>query len=152
MKVLVAAQETTLDSPVAKRFGHAPYYLSVDLDSMQVQVIDNTEHDETHAVIPQMAKLGVKVFITGNIGPHAFELIRSLDGQVALARNLSAKEALDKLQRNELEILTASTLKHSIHDHAHNHDHGHGHEHGHGRGRGHGRGLGLGRGRGHSHP
>jgi len=137
MKVLVAAQGTTLDSPISKRFGHAPYYLTVDLDSMQVQVIDNTDHDETHAIIPQMAQLGVTVFITGNIGPHAFDLIRSLGGQVALARSLSVKEALDKLQRDELEILTASTLKHSIHDHEH----------------GHGRGLGRGRGRGpgHSH-
>ncbi|OQY31737.1 MAG: hypothetical protein B6243_08120 [Anaerolineaceae bacterium 4572_5.2] len=137
MKVLVAAQGTTLDSPVAKRFGHAPYYLVVDLDSMQVQVIDNTKyHDETHAIIPQMAETGVEVFITGNIGPYAFELTHSLGLQVALARKMSAKEALDKLQRSELEVLVAPTLKHSIHDHAHGHERGHGREHDHERGHG----------------
>lgn len=120
MKVLIAAQGTTLDSPVAKRFGHAPYYLNVDLDSMEIHVIDNAEHhDETHAIIPQMAKNGVKVFITGNIGPHAFELANSLNRQVALARKMSAREALEKLQRGELKILTAPTLKRSVHDHAH---------------------------------
>jgi len=128
MKVLIAAQGTSLDSPVAKRFGHAPYYLVVDSASMQVQVVDNTKHhDETHAIIPQMAKIGVEVFITGNIGPHAFELTRSLDRQVALARKMSARESLEKLQRGKLEILIAPTLKHSVHDHAHGHDHDHAH-------------------------
>lgn len=118
MKVLIAVQGTTLDSMVAKRFGHAPYYLIIDLDSMQIQLIDNPEvHDETHAMIPQMAENGVKRFITGNIGPHAFELTKSLNVQVALARQMSAREALEKLQRSELEILTAPTLKRSVHDH-----------------------------------
>jgi predicted Fe-Mo cluster-binding NifX family protein len=120
MKVLIAAQRTTLDSPVAKRFGHAPYYLIVDLDSMQVQVIDNTEHhDGTHAIIPQMAKNEVKVFITGNIGPHAFELANSFNQWVVLARKMSAREALAKLLRGEPEILAEPTLKRSVHDHTH---------------------------------
>lgn len=121
MKVLIAALENTLDSPVSKRFGHAPYYLIVDLETMQVNVIDNRntgdEHD--HAIIPQAAKAGVKAFITGNIGPQAYKLVESLNLQVALARKMSGKEALEKLQRGELKILDAPTLKHSIHDHKH---------------------------------
>jgi predicted Fe-Mo cluster-binding NifX family protein len=120
MKVLVAANGPTLDSRVAKRFGHAPYYLCVDTATRQVQAIDNSEHhDETHAVIPHMARQGVGVFITGNIGPHAFELARSLKRRVALARNMSANEALDRLQRGELKVLSAPTLKRSIHEHDH---------------------------------
>ena len=120
MNVLIAADGTTLDSAVAKRFGHAPYYLYVDADTGQVQVIENTDHDdETHAIISQMAQQGADVFITGNIGPHAFELVKSLERQVALARNMSAAEALEKLQKDELEILQAPTVKQSFHDHAH---------------------------------
>lgn len=120
MKVLIAANGPTLDSSVAKRFGHAPYYLYVDSETGQAQAINNTDHhDETHAIIPHMVGQGVEVFITGNIGPHAFELTRSLKRQVALARQMSANEALDKLQKGELEILSAPTLKHSVHDHTH---------------------------------
>ncbi len=120
MKVVIAAQGTSLDSPVAKRFGHAPYYLQVDLDSEQVQAIDNTEnHDETHAIIPAMAQAGIQVFITGNIGPHAFRLIDTLGQKVALARNVTARAALEKLQRGDLKILTGPTLKRSVHDHSH---------------------------------
>jgi predicted Fe-Mo cluster-binding NifX family protein len=120
MKILIAANGPTLDSLVARRFGHAPYYLFVNSGHMEMQVIDNNEDDdETHAIIPQMAEQGVEVFITGNIGPHAFQLVRSLNRQVALARQISAGEALDKLQRGELELLSAPTVKHSVYDHAH---------------------------------
>ena len=121
MKTLIAAENISLDSPVAKRFGHAPCYLLVDTDTMQFEVIDNTQtHDETHDIIPQMAARGVETLVTGNIGPHAFRLTQSLNLKVALARALPVSKALEKLQRNELKILTEPTMKHSIHDH---HDH-----------------------------
>ena len=116
MKVLIATQGATLDSPVAKRFGQAPYYLLIDSETMQVKVIDNPEHDDTHSIIPKIAKQGVKLFIAGNIGPHAYDLIRSMNLPVALARKMSAKEALIKLQQDELQLLTAPTLKYSVHE------------------------------------
>ena len=120
MNILIAADGTTLDSAVAKRFGHAPYYLYVDADTGQVQAIENTDHDdETHAIIPQMIQQGADIFITGNIGPHAFELVKSLNRQVAVARNMSVADALKNLQDGELEILHAPTVKQSFHDHSH---------------------------------
>lgn len=121
MKALIATQGPTLDSAVAKRFGHAPYYLLVDLETQQVEVVDHSNHDDTHSIIPQAAKCGVKMFITGNIGPNAFALARSLNLQVDLARRMSANEALRKLQLGKLEMLSGLTLKHSVHDHEHAH-------------------------------
>lgn len=118
MKVLIAANGPGFDSEVAKRFGHAPYYLCVDTATMQLQVIDNREHhDETHAIISEMVGQGIELFITGNIGPNAFRLAQSLNRPVALARKMSAGEALDRLQSGELEFLSTSTLKRSVHDH-----------------------------------
>jgi predicted Fe-Mo cluster-binding NifX family protein len=124
MKVVIAATGPTLDSPVAQRFGHAPYYLLVDAATRELQVIKNHEDDdETHAIIPHLAKQGAEIFVTGNIGPHAFQLIQSLQRQVALARRMPANEALDKLQRGELELLSAPTVKHSRHDLRGDHTH-----------------------------
>ncbi len=118
MKVLIATEKASLDSQVAKRFGHAPYYLIVNSERNLVQVINDPEHDDDHSIILQLAKDGVEVFITGNIGPHAYELIRSLNLSVALARRMSANEALSKLQLGQLKILDAPTLQHSVHEHA----------------------------------
>ncbi len=120
MKIVIAAEGPTLESSVAKRFGHAPYYLFVDTATGQVQGINNPdEHDESHAIIPQLAGQGAEVFVTGNIGPQAFQLARSLNCQVALARRKTAAEALDSLQRGELEFLSAPTVKQSFHHHNH---------------------------------
>lgn len=128
MNVVIAANGSTLDSAVAKRFGHAAYYLLVNTATLQMQVIDNNDahaeagnhdqHDEAHAIIPQLVGQGAELFLIGNIGPHAFEIIQSLNRQVALARGLSAGEALARLQRGELEILNAPTLNRSIHHHS----------------------------------
>ena len=79
MRVLIAAQGPTLDDQVAKRFVHAPYYLILDSDTLEVQVLHNAGHDESHAIIPRAARKGVAVAITGNIGPQAFELSGSCD-------------------------------------------------------------------------
>jgi predicted Fe-Mo cluster-binding NifX family protein len=95
----------------------------VDAATRELQVIKNHEHDETHAIIPHLAGQGAEVFVTGNIGPHAFQLIRSLNRQVALARRMPANEALDKLQWGELELLNAPTVKHSRHDLSGDHTH-----------------------------
>jgi predicted Fe-Mo cluster-binding NifX family protein len=118
VKVVIAANGPTLDSPVAKRFGHAPYYVFWDSELGQSQAIDNVQpHDETHAIIARMASQGVEVFVTGNIGPHAFKLTRSLGCRVALARRMSAGAALDRLLKDELQILSEPTLKRSVHEH-----------------------------------
>lgn len=120
MKVLIAADGPTLDSAVAKRFGHAECYLLIDTATLDLQVVANGEpHDDSHAIIRQLAGQGVELFVTGNIGPHAFELIQAHAGQVALARRMSAGEALAKLAKNKLELLDAPTVKHSQHDHTH---------------------------------
>jgi predicted Fe-Mo cluster-binding NifX family protein len=119
MKVLIAAQGPTLDDQVAKRFGHASYYLILDSDTLEVRVLHNTGHDESHSIIPRAAREGVTVAITGNIGPQAFELSGSCQIQVALARKMSAKEALQKLRSDQLRILEAPTVQKSPHEHRH---------------------------------
>ena len=123
MKIVIAADGPTLASAVAKRFVHAPYYLLVDSATRQLVVIDNDgQDDDTHAIIPAMVEQGAELFITGNIGPHAFELVRSSGRRVALARQMAAGEALAKLARSELEFLSAPTVKRSRHDHTHHSD------------------------------
>ena len=122
MKVLAAADKDSLQSRIAKRFGHAPYYLLVDTENIECQVQKNEHSGENHEMIYDFAEQGVKIFLTGNIGPHAFDIIQSLGLKVALARGISVFEALEKLQLDELQILDGPTLKRSVHDHAHGHN------------------------------
>lgn len=119
MKVLVASTGESLDSKVAKRFGHAPCFIISKGGAAEYEVLQNEHSGENHEMIYEAAKKGVEMFVTGNIGPHAFDIIRSLGLNVALARGMSVSGALKKLHNNELQILSAPTVKHSVHDHAH---------------------------------
>jgi predicted Fe-Mo cluster-binding NifX family protein len=126
--ILIGAEGETIDSKIAKRFGHANYYLVYDTNSNSLEVFNNDSEEHDHKNLEQFLIKGVEAFIVGNIGPHAFEIINTSKSSVYLVRNSSVKEAIDKLKFGELTRLTEPTVKKSIgHDqdeegnHPHNH-------------------------------
>ncbi len=114
MKVLVAADGKTLDSRISKRFGKAAWYLVVDLETLNLRASENKGPHTHHEIVRKVAGKGVTTIVTGNIGPGSYDLIASLSIQVALARNMLAREAVERLKKGELKILDAPTLRHSI--------------------------------------
>ena len=117
MKILLATDGKTLESKIAKRFGHANYYLIFNNESKELEARINNGHDDDHSSLIDLANEGVTNFIIGNIGPNAFKVLHDKITKVYLARKYKAKDALDKFLNNELEELTNPTLKRSIEDH-----------------------------------
>ena len=117
MKILLATDGKTLESKIAKRFGHANYYLIFDSESKKLDVRANSGHDDNHSSLLNLANEGVSKFIVGNIGPNAFNVLNKANSKVYLARKYEAKEALEKFFNDELEELTNPTLKRSIEGH-----------------------------------
>ena len=117
MKLLLATDGKTLESKIAKRFGHANYYLIFNNESKELEARINHGHDDDHSSLVNLANEGVTQFIVGNIGPNAFKVLHDKNTKVYLARKYRAKEALDKFLNNELEELTTPTLKRSIEGH-----------------------------------
>lgn len=123
MLLLIGADGNNLDSAVAKRFGHAEYYIMFDTESRKieaVQNIDGEEHD--HKNLLGFLESGVKVFIVGNIGPHAFEVINKPHTQIYLARKSTVKQAVESFMQNKLKLLIEPTAKKSIGHNHHHHD------------------------------
>lgn len=117
MKVFIGTDLPELSGKVAKRFGHADYYLLYDLENKKFEVIENSEHDEKHTILLDAIANKVEIFIVGNIGPHAFEILNNPNTKIYLARKMTVEEAINKLVNNELELLTAPTVKKSMHNH-----------------------------------
>jgi predicted Fe-Mo cluster-binding NifX family protein len=158
MKIMFATDSNTMESNIAKRFGHAPYYLIYDSEDETFNARTNNGHDDDHSSLVDLVNEGVTHFVIGNIGPNAFNVLKERDAKIYLARKQTAKDALNKLLDNTLEELNKPTLKRSIEDHDHvgtgahrHHSHIENGEHEHHQGRGYGRhggGRGLGRGMG----
>ena len=117
MKILFASDDPRLESKIAKRFGHANYYIIYDLEKNDYEAVKNPGHGEKHEILAELVKQGVKIFIVGNIGPGAFETASEAGAEIYFARLMTVKEALEKFKNNSLEKLDNPTLKHSIEKH-----------------------------------
>lgn len=80
MRVVVISEGETLDSEVAEDFGHAPFFLVVDTDSLNYHVIENEFADSPEgagvAVAKAITTLQPDAVITGGIGMHGLDILR----------------------------------------------------------------------------
>lgn len=131
MIITIGAEGANLNDAVAKRFGHANYYIIYNTNDNTFEAVKNEDEDHTHSNLYELIDKGTEVFIVGNIGPYAFEIINE-NRDVYLARKMTVQEAINKFKKGELKKLTKPTAKNSIGEGRHNHEHGHGEGHRHG--------------------
>ena len=107
MKVGVISEGDTLGSYVADDFGHAPFFLIVDADTLDYQVVANEFADSEGAgmkVAKAIAGLGVDAVITGGIGSHGLEILGRAGIHVAYDEEGTVEECVaDLKRRNELK-------------------------------------------------
>lgn len=114
MLLAVGSDGNNLDAGVAKRFGHAAFYIVYNIDDKTISPMENKDEDHSHEEIKKLIEKGVKAFIVGNIGPHAFELINEGGAEVYLSRKMTVRHAIDKFTSGQLEKLSEPTVKKSI--------------------------------------
>jgi len=106
MKICVTAGAASLDAPVDPRFGRCPFFVIVDVDSMDVNSVANTYAGESSGVGIQaaqtIARQGAKALVTGNIGPNALQTLISANIDVYQLQGVTVRDAVDKFKRGEL--------------------------------------------------
>lgn len=79
MRVVVISEGESLDSEVAEDFGHAPFFLVVDTDTLDYHVILNEFADSPEgagvAVAKAITTLRPDAVITGGIGMHGLDIL-----------------------------------------------------------------------------
>lgn len=108
MKIAVTAQGKTLESPVDPRFGRAQYFIVVETESGDFELLDN----EQNVNAPQgagiqaaktVADTKAEVLITGHCGPKAFRALSAAGIKVVVGADGTVSEALEKLKSGELK-------------------------------------------------
>lgn len=83
MKLAIALKENKYDSIVDERFGRAPYFIIIDNETNEYEIIENEAKDENTGAglkaVKNLVKLQVEIIIAGEIGPKAGELIYDLE-------------------------------------------------------------------------
>lgn len=107
MKIAISASAQDLSSPVDPRFGRCPYYIFIDPDSMQFEVLENPNITSAHGAGIQAAQLvankGVNVLLTGSCGPNAFQTLQAAGVNVIVGVSGTIQEAVQKFKSGQLQ-------------------------------------------------
>ena len=115
MKIAVSAVGKTLDSQVDLRFGRCSYFLIVDSENMNFEVMTNEAAGAMGGAGIQAAQAiankGVKAVITGNVGPNAFQTLSAAGMEIIIDASGKARDAIKRYKRGELRKTEAPSVR-----------------------------------------
>ncbi len=109
MKLAIGLEENNYNSKIDKRFGRASYFLIIDSETKEYEIIENDAKEEVTGagikVVKKLAQLGVEgIIIAGEIGPKAETLIKEFDIPVYKVENPTTVEnLLEEYSQNNLK-------------------------------------------------
>lgn len=114
MKACVSASADSLDAPMDPSFPRCRYFIFVDLETMKFEAVPNAAAEAPRgagALAAQIVKSkGANVVITGNIGPHAMQILSAAGIKVFAGAYGTVREAIEKYKRGELKETTSPTV------------------------------------------
>lgn len=106
MKIAVTAKGKTLDDQVDPRFGRCPFFLVVDTETLDVEVIENPNVALGGGSGIQSAQLmaehDVKVMLTGNCGPNAYQTLNAAEIEVVVGAAGKIRDAVEQFKAGTL--------------------------------------------------
>lgn len=108
MKIAVSAQKPGLDSEVDPRFGRARWIVIYDMESGEVESLDNTENlNAIQGAGIKVAELVVEkecqVVLTGHLGPKAFGVLKASGVRGFNNASGTVRQAIEDFKRGDLE-------------------------------------------------
>lgn len=102
MKIGVLSDGCDLDSWVSDDFGHAPFFLIVDSESLDYVVVENEFLEAEGAgmkVANAIVDLKVDAVITGGIGSHGYDILKKGGIRVSFDEEGTVEECVNNLLR-----------------------------------------------------
>ncbi len=114
MKICVTASSGSLDAQVDPRFGRCQYFLIVDSDTMDFEAMPNMSANTMGGAGIQAAQAvankGVKVVITGNVGPNAIQTLSAAGIKVITGDFGIVKEVIKMYKSGQLKETSGATV------------------------------------------
>ena len=115
MKICVTAASKGLDATVDSRFGRCRYFIILDSDTMEHEILENASVAASSGAGIQAAQTivnkGVEVVITGNVGPNAFQVLSSAGVKVATGASGIVRDVVEKYEKGELKERSSPTVR-----------------------------------------
>lgn len=119
MKVIVPINETNMNAGICVSFGRAPYFLVWDSKDRTSHFIENLGASSSGGAGIKAAQVvvdeKVETLLVPRIGKNAADVMDAADIVIYKTTTTDIMENIDKMMKNELEVLT------DIHPGFHNH-------------------------------
>ena len=102
MKIGVLSDGPDLDSWVSDDFGHAPFFLIVDSETLDYTVVENEFMEAEGAgmkVADAIVSLKVDAVVTGGIGSHGYDILTKAGIRVSFDEEGTVEECVNNLLR-----------------------------------------------------
>lgn len=103
MRFLIALLGDRLDSPVAKNFEHAAWYMIVDGETDEGESIRNVTPQDRQQMLGRAATENVDAVIAGKFGEHSRRLIGTYKMGLVQVHGMTGRMAMMKAQTGELK-------------------------------------------------
>jgi len=114
MKIGISSTGENLDANVDQRFGRCKYFIIVDTESMEFEVLSNGSAMAFGGAGIQaaqtIARTGAKVVVTGGVGPNAFRTLSAAGMKVFTGASGTIKESVEKYKKGELKETEAPSV------------------------------------------
>ncbi|QUL99211.1 MAG: NifB/NifX family molybdenum-iron cluster-binding protein [Candidatus Fermentithermobacillus carboniphilus] len=115
MKVAICSQGDSLDSNVDSRFGRCPYFVLVETDTGVVEAAANPSamvgHGAGIGTVQFLVSKGVEVVCTGNVGPNAYEALRSSGIKVYSVDSGTVRQVLEAFTAGKLKPISNPNVR-----------------------------------------
>ncbi|MCQ1536163.1 dinitrogenase iron-molybdenum cofactor biosynthesis protein [Methanosarcina sp. KYL-1] len=114
MKICVTATSWNLDSTMDPHFGRAPYFIIIDPETMEFEVLENpgvSVLGKGIQVAQAMVSKGIDVLLTGKIGPDAFRILSEEGVSIVTGASGSIQAAVEQFKKGELRPADGPTWK-----------------------------------------
>ena len=114
MKICISSKGDNLDAQVDPRFGRCQYFIIVDTDTLKFEAIKNPNLEASGGAGIQSGQLiagkGIKVLLTGNCGPNAFQTLKAAGIDVIVGISGTIKEAIEKYKSGGLKPVESPSV------------------------------------------
>jgi predicted Fe-Mo cluster-binding NifX family protein len=107
MKIVVTADGSDLDAQVSPFFGRCPTHLFVDTDTLECEAIANPAATARGGAGIHAAQFvveqGARAVITGNVGPNAYQVLRSANVPIYRTGEGTVRQAVEAYKAGALQ-------------------------------------------------
>ena len=115
MKLAISSAGKSLESETDPRFGRCKYFLVIDMETEEFEVVLNENADRMGGAgikaAQLVADLGLGSVITGNIGPNAFEVLNTAGIQIMTGATGTVADAIEAYKQGQLQRAEVHTVE-----------------------------------------